>query len=111
MSFGGHADFESYLELLEHMDTENMKDWERRMMSEVAELRLIQDDIFALKTHLRERRADIQVPHWIMDPQIRAEAHARLTFNVKYRTVDINSTKLIPTPAQRGPGFEERLRA
>lgn len=33
-----------------------------------------------------------------------------LTFADKYQTVDINDTKLIPTPLYKGPDFEERLR-
>jgi hypothetical protein len=45
---GGHVDLEAYLMLLDVMDEVNMKDWEKRLMSEVLELRMIQDDFKAL---------------------------------------------------------------
>lgn len=45
---GGHVDLNAYLMLLEVMDDENRKDWERRLWSEVLELRMIQDDFKAL---------------------------------------------------------------
>jgi hypothetical protein len=38
------------------------------------------------------------------------EAVQLLTFAEKYMTFDMRDTKLLPTPAQRGPDFEERLR-
>ena len=87
-----------------------MKDWESRMMSEIKELRIIQEDILALQDHIRIRRNEVYVPEWIMDPQLRQEAYQLLTFADKYQTVDINDTKLIPTPLYKGPDFEERLR-
>lgn len=33
-----------------------------------------------------------------------------MTFAEKYETIDMRDTKLLPTPANRGPDFEERLR-
>jgi hypothetical protein len=45
-----------------------------------------------------------------MDPQIREEAYQLLKYAEKYETIDIRDTFLIPTPANRGPDFEERLR-
>jgi len=33
-----------------------------------------------------------------------------LTFAEKYQTIDMRETGLLPTPAYRGPDFEERLR-
>jgi len=45
---GGHANMENYLLLLDVMNTENMKDWERRLWGEVGELRAINADIKAL---------------------------------------------------------------
>jgi len=33
-----------------------------------------------------------------------------LLFSEKYQTFDIAETLLIPTPAARGPDFDERLR-
>lgn len=44
----GHIGMHEYLVLLGEMDEENMKDWEKMFMSEVRELRLIQDDVKAL---------------------------------------------------------------
>jgi hypothetical protein len=57
------------------MDEDNMKDWESRMMSEIKELRIIQEDILALQDHIRIRRNEVYVPEWIMDPQLRQEAY------------------------------------
>lgn len=48
-----------------------MKDWESRMMSEIKELRIIQEDILALQDHIRIRRNEVYIPEWIMDPQLR----------------------------------------
>ena len=45
---GGHANMESYLMLLSVMDTDKMKDWERRMWGEISELRAIHADVKAL---------------------------------------------------------------
>jgi hypothetical protein len=41
---------------------------------------------------------------------MRQEAVQLLTFAEKYETIDMRDTKLLPTPANRGPDFEERLR-
>lgn len=41
---------------------------------------------------------------------MRQQFYQMLLFTEKYETVDINDTKLLPTPAARGPDFEERLR-
>lgn len=38
--------------MIDEMDEENMKDWEKRLMSEIKELRLIKEDITALHAHL-----------------------------------------------------------
>ena len=45
---GGHIGINEYLTMLDNMDQENMTDWERRLMGEISELRLIKDDIKAL---------------------------------------------------------------
>jgi len=68
VNYGGHVDLTAYLFLLERMDEDNMKDWERRMMSEIKELRIIQEDILALQDHIRIRSNEVYVPEWIMDP-------------------------------------------
>ncbi len=65
---------EAYLMLLEVMDHDVRKDWERRLMSEVMDLRMIQDDFKALKMHMETKEDQIIIPEWIMDPQLRAEA-------------------------------------
>lgn len=71
---------------------------------------MIQDDIKALRQHLDEKPAELIIPEFIMDPQIRAEAMQLLKFAEKYETFDIRDTLLLPIPAYRGPDFEERLR-
>ena len=56
------------------MDDDKRNDWEKRLWSELTELRLINDDIKALQQHLNEKDNEIIIPEWIMDPRIRAEA-------------------------------------
>lgn len=65
---GGHIGLNEYLTQLEVMDDENRKDWEKRLWSEIQELRLIHDDIKALQQHLDEKSAEIVIPDWVMDP-------------------------------------------
>ena len=65
---GGHIGLAEYLIQLEVMDDINRKDWERRLWSEVQELRLIQDDVKALQIHLDEKECEIIIPDFIMDP-------------------------------------------
>lgn len=48
VTYGGHVTLREYMMLLEVMDAENMKPWERRMWGEIRELRQINDDIKAL---------------------------------------------------------------
>jgi hypothetical protein len=38
---GGHVDVIEYLLMLERMDDSNMKPWEKRLMAEINQLRLI----------------------------------------------------------------------
>ncbi|CDW82753.1 UNKNOWN [Stylonychia lemnae] len=106
---GGHASLFDYLILLEAMDEENRKDWEKRLLSEIQELRLINEDVKALREHIAEAENPIEIPEFIMDPQIRAEAEQLLKFANKYETFDIRDTALIPIPKYR-PDFDERLR-
>lgn len=49
MAEGGHPDMLSYLVLLDKMDPENMKDFERRFMAEAKELRQISADVDAMR--------------------------------------------------------------
>lgn len=51
---GGHIGLNEYMILLQEMDEENMKDWEKRLMAEIRELRLISEDISALRQHMIE---------------------------------------------------------
>lgn len=74
MAYGGHVGLTEFMAMLHFMDEDKMKDWERRMMAEIKQLRLIQDDVKALQEHLGERASDIIIPDWIQDPQLRAEA-------------------------------------
>ena len=60
--------------VLEAMDDSNRKEWERRLISEIYELRLIKDDIKALQIHLEEKEDELVIPEFILDPMIRAEA-------------------------------------
>ena len=71
---GGHVSIAEYMMQLEVMDDSNKKDWEKRMWSEITELRMINDDIKALQQHLVEKQNEIIVPHWITDPTMREEA-------------------------------------
>lgn len=48
VKYGGHIDLYNYMITLEAMDDENRKDWEKRLWSEIIELRMIQADIKAL---------------------------------------------------------------
>ena len=68
---GGHIGLTEYMTLLQEMDEENMKDWEARLMAEIRELRLISEDISALRQHLKNQESAIEIPEWIMDPQLR----------------------------------------
>ena len=77
------------------MDDANRKDWERRLWSEVQELRLIQDDIKALQLHLEEKEPELIIPEFIMDPQIRAESLQLLKYAEKYETIDIRDVSLL----------------
>ncbi len=46
--YGGHISLKEYMMTLEVMDDENRKDWEKRMWSEITELRMINADVKAL---------------------------------------------------------------
>ena len=48
MLHGGHVGLGEYLLQLEVMDDNVKKDWEKRLWSEITELRLINEDIKAL---------------------------------------------------------------
>lgn len=65
---GGHIGLAEYLIQLEVMDDSKRKDWEKRLWSEVQELRLIQEDIKALQFHLDEKENELVIPEWIQDP-------------------------------------------
>ena len=58
-------------------------------MSEIQELRLINDDVKALQQHIEEKEPELVIPEWIVDPAIRAEALQLLKYAEKYETVDI----------------------
>ena len=45
ISYGGHASMQDYMMTLEAMDDENRKDWEKRLWSEMTELRMIKADV------------------------------------------------------------------
>jgi len=93
--YGGHVGLREYLWQLEVMDDDKRKDWEKRLWSEIQELRLISDDIKALRTHLEERPADIVIPDFIMDPLMRAEAEQLLKYAEKYETIDIRDVEFL----------------
>lgn len=92
------------------MDDENRKDWEKRMWSEITELRMIGADVKALQQALIERKEEVVIPEYIMDPLAREEMFQLLTYAEKYNTFDIRDTKLLPTPRNREADFDERLR-
>ena len=47
--YGGHIGLREYMMTLEVMDDDKRKDWERRMWSEITELRMIDADVKALQ--------------------------------------------------------------
>jgi hypothetical protein len=51
VTYGGHVGLREYMLQLDVMDPENMKPWERRMMTEIKELRAINNDVKALQAH------------------------------------------------------------
>lgn len=71
---------------------------------------MIDADIKALQQSLLGRTPKIEVPEYIMDPRQREEMLQLLTYEAKYLTFDIRDTILIPTPRNREPDFDERLR-
>lgn len=80
------------------MKPENMKDWERRLSSEISELRTINTDIKALQQHLWEKPDEIILPEFMMSSELCAEAVSLLNYAEKYLTLDMRETKLLPTP-------------
>ena len=92
--YGGHVGLREYLWQLEAMDDDRRKDWEKRLWSEIQELRLISDDVKALRTHIEERPADIIIPDFIMDPLMRTEAEQLLKYAEKYETIDIRDVSI-----------------
>ena len=108
--YGGHVGVHEYLMTLEVMDDENRKDWEKRLWAEVTELRMIDADIKALRETLANRKEEIVVPEYIMDPRQREECFQLLTYQEKYLTFDIRDTVLLPIPRNREANFDERLR-
>ena len=109
VKYGGHTSLHNYMMTLEVMDDVNRKDWERRLMAEITELRMIDSDVKALQTHLEEKPEEITIPDFILDENMREEAFQLLTYAAKYKTVDMRDTLLIPTPVDK-PDFDERLR-
>lgn len=71
---GGHVGLTEYMMTLEFMNDDVKKDWEKRLWAEIQELRMISEDIEALRVHLAEKEEEIVIPEWIMDPRIRHEA-------------------------------------
>jgi len=65
---GGHANLNNYLTTLFVMDELNMKPWERRMMGEINQLRMIEEDISAIRILINEQDDKIVVPAFITDP-------------------------------------------
>jgi hypothetical protein len=74
VTYGGHVGLREYMLQLDVMDPENMKPWERRMMTEIKELRAINNDVKALQAHLHLKQKEIFVPNFIMSSEMREEA-------------------------------------
>ena len=110
VKYGGHVNLQSYMMTLEVMDDDKRKDWERRLIAEMEELRMIDSDVKALQTHLQEKPAELVLPDFIMSDYMKEEAMQMLTYAEKYLTIDIRDTNLIPIPIEKGPDFDERLR-
>jgi hypothetical protein len=62
---GGHPGIQGYMRTLLVMEEENMKPWERRMMDEIKQLRLIEEDIQAIRILIAEQADVIEVPAFI----------------------------------------------
>lgn len=48
VKYGGHISLQEYMMTLEVMDDDKRKDWEKRLWSEIQELRMIHADVKAL---------------------------------------------------------------
>ena len=57
---GGHVNYNAYLMLLEAMDEDKKKDWEKRLTAEIAELKMIQSDIKALREFLAQKQSEVK---------------------------------------------------
>jgi len=87
-----------------------MRDWEKRLVSEIRQLQLIDEDIKTIKKLRDLKSREPYVPEFITDPQKRQEVFQLMQFTIKYESFDITKTSHIPLPIFRGPDFEERLR-
>ena len=67
--YGGHISLREYMMTLEAMDDENRKDWEKRLWSEITELRMINADVKALQQAILEKDPEIVIPAFIEDPR------------------------------------------
>jgi hypothetical protein len=65
---GGHANLTGYLMTLFVMKEDVMKPWERRMMDEIKQLRMIEEDIEAIRLLIAEQDEKVVVPYFIQDP-------------------------------------------
>jgi len=50
------------------------------------------------------------VPDFLIGTEIEDEAMQLLSYAEKYLTLELRESNLLPTPANRGPDFDERLR-
>jgi len=100
-----------YLEHLFKMDEDNMHGWEKQFIQEVNELESIKEDIKAFeKKMIEEFGMSKDLPPEIRSPKVKKMFLDDMENILKYRTIDIRDTILIPQPPNEGPTFDERLR-
>ena len=59
---------------------------------------------------LYQKQSEPELPNWFISDKMKDEGLQMMMYAEKFLTVDIRETALLPTPANRGPDFDQRLR-
>jgi hypothetical protein len=106
-----YSDFYSYFNQLKVMDEDKMLPWEKSLVQEINELKGIKEDIKALWAKVHSDILDsTEVPKWVITDKSKKMFKEILEYAIKYQTLDIRDTILIPPTPNTGPSFDERLR-
>lgn len=106
-----YSDFYSYYNQLKVMDEDKMLPWEKSLIQEINELKGIKEDIKALWAKVHSDILDsTEVPKWVITDKSKKMFKEILEYAIKYQTLDIRDTILIPPTPNTGPSFDERLR-